>query len=152
MTNPIHWHCRAFNDQSLDELYDSMVLRQAVFVVEQECAFLDADDVDQHCMHLFGYDGKTLAAYSRLVPAGVVYPQCSIGRVVTAQTHRGQQLGRVLMQESIARIENNWGKQAIKIGAQQRLESFYQSLGFDVSGEPYMEDGILHVHMIRPAS
>jgi len=56
------------------------------------------------------------------------------------------------MQRSIAWIEEHWGAQAIKIGAQQRLEKFYQSLGFEISGEPYMEDGILHVHMLRPAA
>lgn len=152
MNNTLHWYCRAFNDQSLKELYDSMVLRQAVFVVEQECAFLDADGIDLHCTHLFGYQDDTLAAYSRLVPAGVVYEQCSIGRVVTSPSHRGLQLGRALMLQSIQWIEENWGKQAIKIGAQQRLQAFYESLGFEVCGDNYMEDGILHVHMIRAAA
>jgi len=152
MSSDIHWYCRAFNEQSLTELYDNMVLRQEVFVVEQECAFLDADGMDQHCIHLFGYSDSSLVAYSRLVPRGVAYTECSIGRVVTAPSHRGLNLGRELMQRSIAWIEEHWGAQAIKIGAQQRLEKFYQSLGFEISGEPYMEDGILHVHMIRPAA
>ncbi len=152
MNNNIHWYCRAFDKQSLTELYDSMALRQEVFVVEQECAFLDADGMDLNCTHLFGYQGDQLAAYSRLVPPGVAYRECSIGRVVTSPRHRGLQLGRELMQRSIAWIEEHWGAQPIKIGAQQRLEAFYESLGFVVSGETYMEDGILHVHMIRPAS
>ncbi len=152
MNNSIHWYSRGFNEQNLQELYDSMALRQEVFVVEQECAFLDADGMDPNCTHLFGYHGEQLAAYSRLVPPGVAYTECSIGRVVTSPRYRGLQLGRELMQRSISWIEEHWGSQPIKIGAQQRLEDFYASLGFVVSGEPYMEDGILHVHMIRPAS
>ena len=152
MNNNIHWYCRTFDQQSLKELYDSMALRQEVFVVEQECAFLDADGIDTECTHLFGYEGNKLAAYTRLVPAGVVYKECSIGRVVTSPSQRGKQLGRELMQRSIDWIETHWGKQPIKIGAQQRLQAFYESLGFEVSGDPYMEDGILHTHMIRAAS
>jgi len=149
MTN-LNWQCLTFDQQSLCTLYDAMVLRQEVFVVEQACAFLDADGIDMSCMHLFGYRGDELLAYSRLVPAGVVYKECSIGRVVTAPAVRGTNLGRELMQQSITWIEQHWGQQPIKIGAQQRLEAFYESFGFNVCSEPYMEDGILHVHMIRP--
>ncbi len=148
----ITWQCLSFNDMTTRQLYEAMVLRQEVFVVEQECAFLDADSIDYACMHLFGYVDKKLVAYSRLVPAGVVYEQCSIGRVVSAISERGKNIGRLLMKQSIDWIETNWGNQPIKIGAQQRLEAFYESFGFEVCSEPYMEDGILHVHMMRTAS
>ena len=33
--------------------------------------------------------------------------------------------------------------------AQAHLEEFYGDLGFERRGEPYDEDGILHVEMIR---
>lgn len=150
MNNDITWQCLPFDQQSLTQLYDSMVLRQEVFVVEQECAFLDADSIDYHCHHMFAYHEDRLAAYSRIVPAGVVYEQCSIGRIVTARYHRGTELGKELVMRSINWIEENWGQQAIKIGAQQRLEKFYQNFGFETISQPYMEDGILHIHMLRP--
>ena len=57
-----------------------------------------------------------------------------------------------MMAEALARAEKLWPGKALRIGAQQRLERFYQSLGFDTVSQPYDEDGILHVEMLRPAS
>ena len=144
----IQWQCKPFNELSPHELYKILQLRIAVFVVEQNCVFQDADDKDEGCLHFMGFSGGELAAYTRLAPPGYIYNQASIGRVVTSPRHRSKGLGRELMQYSIEACRRAFGHDPIKIGAQYHLVQFYASLGFHISGEKYLEDGIEHVHML----
>lgn len=140
---------KPFLELSAPELYDILRLRSEVFVVEQNCVFLDQDDKDQYCQHLSLFSDGKLAAYSRLVPAGVSYAEISIGRVVTSPEFRGTGLGRELMERSIIACEELFGKAPIRIGAQTYALPFYASLGFVPEGEVYDEDGIEHIEMIR---
>ncbi|MET4108226.1 GNAT family N-acetyltransferase [Hymenobacter sp. UYP22] len=145
------WHLKPFTDLTTPELYALLQLRSEVFVVEQTCPFQDMDGQDQAAYHLLGYspDGE-LAAYSRLFGAGVTYPEASIGRVVTSPRHRRGGAGRALLHESIAALERLFGQQPIQIGAQHYLQTFYESFGFVQEGPGYLEDGIPHIHMLRP--
>ena len=151
MSVDLVWHDRAFGDLTVAELYAIVMLRERVFVVEQACVYLDADGVDPVSRHLWaacgGERSDEIVAYCRIVPAGVKYAEPSIGRVITAQTVRGMGLGKALMQRAIAAV----GGGAIRIGAQAHLEKFYGDLGFARASEPYDEDGILHVEMLRRA-
>ncbi len=143
---------KPFYRLSLDELYAIMALRQEVFVVEQNCPYLDADGKDQAAWHLMMYQGGTLIACTRLLPKGIAYPDYqSIGRVVTSPTVRGTGAGKILMQTSVQKCLELFGRGAIKIGAQSYLERFYEGFGFISTGENYLEDGIPHTKMIRPA-
>ena len=148
-SHKIDWKLRRFDDLSPRELYALLQLRSEVFVVEQQCIFQDMDGKDIYSLHLLGWAGDKLAASKRIVPAGIssIYP--SIGRVVTSPAFRGTGLGRELMVVSIRETENLYGKQPIRIGAQLYLKSFYNSLGFEQSGEVYLEDGIQHIEMTR---
>ena len=146
------WRFARFEDLSPREIHDVYRLRAAVFVVEQECAFQDLDGADPQSWHLLGYRGDDLVAYSRLVPPGVKYEEPSIGRIITAQSVRRTGLGRTLVRESLARAGELWPGRAIRIGAQQRLERFYEEFGFVTASAPYDEDGIPHVEMLRPAA
>lgn len=146
----IVWTCKPFDELSLHELYAIIRLRNEVFVVEQNCVFQDADNKDQQCFHLVGYLNDEPAAYARIVPAGVSYPNyISIGRVITAPSHRLTGIGKILMQQAIEYCYQLLGKQAIKIGAQYHLKNFYESFGFLQSGEVYDEDGIDHIEMTK---
>jgi ElaA protein len=148
----VNFFCKPFSEFSLEELYEVMALRQEVFVVEQDCPYLDADGKDQVCWHLLGYENDKLVAYTRLVPVGISYEKYpSIGRVITAEKVRGRGVGIQLMKESIRHCEALFGKMSIKISAQCYLLKFYNSLGFKGIGEEYLEDGIPHVAMIRKA-
>jgi ElaA protein len=123
--------------------------REAVFVVEQDCAFLDADGSDPDCWHLVGRKGREMAAYCRIVPPGLKFAEPSIGRVLTTKAGRGTGAGKALMAEAIRRCEALFPGHAIRIGAQQYLEKFYGGFGFATVSEPYDEDGIPHVIMLR---
>lgn len=147
----VKYICKSFQELSLQELYAIMVLRQEVFVVEQDCPYLDADGKDQVSQHLMGFEEEELVAYTRLVPMGISYEKYpAIGRVITAKKVRGRGIGIELMQASIKHCESLFGKAPIKISAQCYLLKFYNSLGFQSVGETYLEDGIPHIAMIRP--
>ncbi len=148
----MHWQLKTFDSLTVIELYAILRLRSEVFVVEQNCVFLDMDNKDQVSWHLMCWDQDQLLAYTRLVPAGVSYEYPSIGRVVTSPRARGTGLGKLLMEESIEETIRIYGKTPIRIGAQFHLKSFYESLGFIQSSNIYDEDGIDHIEMTRPAS
>ncbi len=131
------------------ELYEALVARQEVFVVEQKCAFLDADGSDPKAWHLLGRLDGELAAYARLFPPGVKYEEASIGRVLTTRAGRGRNFGRALMAEAIRRMDELFPEQPIRIGAQLYLRRFYESFAFEAASAVYIEDDIPHVEMLR---
>lgn len=142
------WEIKAFDQLSLQELYSALTLRTDVFVVEQNCPYPELDGKDPVCLHLLGTDEGELVAYLRILPAGQSYDEVSIGRVLVKASHRGQGLGRPMMEEAIQHITEVWGENAIKIGAQAYLQDFYTSLGFQPVSEVYLEDGIPHLDML----
>lgn len=162
----ITWRCAPFDELTPREIHDMFQARSAAFVVEQDCVFLDIDGVDPVCWHIVGYakaaahasgprlrgDDRELVATARLVPPGTKFAEPSIGRVVTTEAARGTGCGRALMREALAQAERLWPGQSIRVSAQRHLEKFYASLGFVTDSEPYMEDGIPHVGMLRPPS
>jgi ElaA protein len=149
----IVWRFARFGDLTPTEIHDLLQARSAVFVVEQNCVFLDIDGVDPGCWHLLGrkQGSGPLLAYCRLVPPGVKYAEPSIGRVITTEAGRGTGAGRELMREAVARADALWPGKPIRIGAQRYLERFYGDFGFATCSEPYDEDGIMHVEMLRKA-
>ena len=145
----MNWCCKKFDELAPHELYAILQLRNEVFVVEQNCVFQDADNKDQPSFHLMGWEAKKLAAYTRIVPAGICYEETSIGRVVTSPSARRKGLGRDLMHQSINTVYSLFGAGIpIKIGAQLYLKNFYESFGFIQTSSIYIEDGIEHIEML----
>jgi ElaA protein len=148
---PFYTSLKDFDTLTNRELYEIMALRQEVFVVEQNCPYLDADGVDTNAHHLMIRNkNEQLVAYTRLIPPHVSYENySSIGRVVTSPSVRGTGIGKLLMTESLAMMKTLFGTEHnIKIGAQSYLLQFYTSLGFVSTGEDYIEDNIPHTKMI----
>ena len=144
----MQWEIKAFDQLSLQELYTILTLRTNVFVVEQACPYPEVDGKDPNCLHLLGTINGELVAYLRILPAGLRYDEVSIGRVVVKPSHRGKGLGRLMMEQAIHCITNEWKESQIIIGAQAYLEKFYQSLGFEPVSEVYLEDDIQHLDML----
>lgn len=144
----LQWRLTSFNDLSADELYRIIRLRNEVFVVEQTCVYQDADDKDQMSKHLSGWQNDELVAYCRILPPGVSFDEASIGRVVTSPLYRKAGIGRALMQLAIEKTIEQFTCKKITISAQLYLKAFYESLGFEVIGVPYPEDGIPHIRML----
>ena len=146
----IRWTLQEFSELTNSDLYELLKLRSAIFVVEQNCVFPDMDDKDYSSYHLCGWNNEKLVAYTRLLPPGLAYENCSIGRAVTATSARRLGIGKLLMKKSIEACQQLFTSQDIEIGAQLYLEHFYGTFQFKREGEVYLEDGINHIHMRRP--
>jgi ElaA protein len=142
---------KAFHELSALELYRILELRQDVFIVEQTCLFRDIDNHDLRAVHIFtpALEDAMLGGCVRVFGPGVTYEEASLGRIATAKSERRTGLGRALLRAAIDYLELHH-KGTIRIGAQSYLERFYRDFGFVPDGEPYIEDGIPHIHMIRP--
>ncbi len=147
----MQWIRSDFQALSTWQLYDLLKLRTDVFVVEQHCPYPELDNLDRHpeTYHLLGYRDEVLIAYARLLPAGLSYPEVSIGRVVCLKSERGKGLGNALIKECFHHIKKLWQDAPITIGAQYQLVDFYRSHGFETISEKYLEDDIYHIDMTR---
>jgi ElaA protein len=142
----LRWLDRSFSELSAIDVYAILALRQRVFVVEQKCAYLDADGLDPQCRHVWAEDAAgTIHAYLRIVPAGLKLDEVSIGRVIVAPEARAQKLGKTLMKHGLALC----GDVPVKVSAQAYLEKFYTELGFSRVSDNYDDDGIPHLDMLR---
>ena len=146
----LQWTVKKFEELTVHELYKIMQLRMEVFIVEQQCTFLDADDNDQKAWHLCAWNEEKLVAYTRLFAPGIIYREAAIGRVVNAAAERGTGIGKALMERSILAVYQLFGRVPIKIGAQLYLKKFYESFGFLQDSDIYLEDKIEHIKMILP--
>lgn len=145
----IQWYCKDWSDLSKEELYEILALRMRVFVVEQNCPYIDTDGKDKKSLHLFALndEGKCVAC-ARLVKPGISYDEWSIGRVATDESVRRHGVGMELMRRAISFFEEK-NNPAVRISAQCYLEKFYDKFGFIPIGEPYPEDDIPHIEMLR---
>ncbi|MDX1625438.1 MAG: GNAT family N-acetyltransferase [Wenzhouxiangellaceae bacterium] len=140
----------SFESLSARDLYALLALRVEVFVVEQDCPYQDIDGLDFDARHVSAWRGEIPLAYARLLGPGVRFDEPSIGRVVTAGSARRTGLGRELVRRAIEAADRAWPGRAVRISAQRYLERFYAEFGFETVSEPYLEDGIPHLEMIRP--
>lgn len=140
---------KTFEELTTQELYDLLQLRSEVFVVEQDCVYQDIDGKDKKALHILGYKGKELVAYTRVFKCGEYFENASIGRVVVKEEERKYNYGYDIMQASIEAIKRHYNDTKIKISAQTYLKRFYNNLEFKEIGEEYLEDGIPHIAMIR---
>ena len=139
---------KKFNELSVDELYDVLHLRQQIFVVEQQCIYLDADGIDKQCLHLLFFIRSELAGYARIIPPGVLYKTPSIGRVVIDRKYRGNKYAYRMMEKAMALTQAAFKAKKISISAQLYLQEFYEKLGFKKSGEVYLDCDLPHLKMI----
>ena len=149
MTHETIWKVKSFDQLNTAELYALLKVRQEVFVVEQNCPYLDADDYDQKALHLWGEFKGEIVAYCRIFAPAIKYDEASIGRVLSNNNYRGHNLGRILMRNATATIESRFRTKNVRISAQDYLLKFYGEFGFEDTGKKYLEDDIPHTEMIR---
>ena len=127
--------------------YDVWRLRHEVFVLEQECLYEDLDgrDPEPSTRHVVMTEGAEVVGYARVLDDDEVW---RIGRVVLAAAARGRGWADPLMEAALAECP---GRDVV-LSAQSPLAGWYSSLGFEVSGPEYLEDGIPHLPMVRRQS
>lgn len=139
---------KSFSALSLEELYALLRVRSEIFVVEQQCIYLDLDGKDNAALHVLGWKGSELCGYCRVFRPGDYFEEASIGRVAVPTEFRGHGYGARLMEFTVQAIHREIGSCPIAISAQAYLQRFYEALGFKAEGELYKEDGIPHLRMV----
>ena len=138
-------HIKTFHKLTTDELYELLRVRSEVFVVEQNCVYLDLDGDDQNSIHLWMTKGERTVALARVCPAGTHMKEISIGRVIT--TERGKGYGKQIMLHAIDAAIEHFDAKCIDIEAQEYARGFYESVGFQQSSDTFMLDEIPHIKM-----
>lgn len=147
----IDWVCQHHTELGKEQLYTILRLRQAVFVLEQNCLYQDIDDQDLtgDTHHLMAWKDQQLLAYLRLLDPTTQGGDVVIGRVIVAPAARGSGLGHQMMHQALQQIDDIWPGMPIFLSAQAHLQGYYARYGFVAAGEPYLEDGIAHIGMRR---
>lgn len=137
----------AFAELRADTAYRLWALRSEVFVVEQDCPYLDLDgrDAEPSTRHLWVERGGEPVATLRLLDEGT---HLRIGRVATRAAHRGAGLAAALVDAALALA----GERTVLLDAQSHLVDWYTGFGFEPSGRGFVEDGIPHTPMRRPGT
>jgi ElaA protein len=140
-------HVDAFDDLDPRMAYRLWQLRESVFVVEQQCAYpeLDGRDLEPATRHLWLGSGDEPVAYLRILGDG---DHARIGRVLVERSHRGTGLSEVLVRAALDVI----GDRPSRLDAQSPLASWYAGFGYRQDGAEFVEDGIPHIPMLRPAT
>lgn len=136
----------SFRDLDVFTLYALLKLRSDVFVVEQACAYADLDgrDTEPGTRHVWLARDREVLAYLRILADDGVE---RIGRVAVASTERGRGHARRLMAHALDVI----GNRDSVLNAQTHLAGFYRRLGYAATAPEFLEDGIAHLPMRRPA-
>lgn len=142
------WMLKKYNDLTIDELYNILKERVAVFVLEQKCLYPEIDGKDKTAYHLFKEKNGEIIAYLRILPKGSVFNEVALGRVLVHKDHRGDGIARDLLDKAIHFVYDELNENRIRIQAQEYLLKFYASFGFTAISDTYLEDGIPHVDMI----
>ena len=137
---------KRFDELTLDELYAIMKLRVSVFVVEQQCPYMELDDRDQQAIHVFLRENGEISAYLRIMDRGVNSEYVSIGRVLAAKRRCG--LGTRILSEGIRLAKERFHADRIYLEAQTYARGLYEKQGFRQVSEEFLEDGIPHIKMI----
>ena len=139
-------HVKQFSELTTEELYRLLLLRVSVFVVEQNCPYMELDYRDQDALHVWFEDQDGIRAYLRILDAGAVSEYVTIGRVIAVKRRCG--MGSRILSEGIRIAKEALGAEKIYVEAQVYAKGMYEKLGFRQISEEFLEDGIPHVKML----
>lgn len=121
--------------------FDIRTIRETVFVAEQGVpSELEMDDRDAICSHVLALVDDCPTGTARLDTDG------KIGRLAVLPQFRGQGLGQLIMQE-IEAIAKDHQLPYLWCHAQKTAVSFYQAIGYKITGPDFLEAGIVHCKM-----
>lgn len=145
----MNWTIQKMASMDATTLYEIIVLRFNVFIIEQACFYEEFDNKDLEATHVYGRnDTGNIIAYLRILEPGVSYEEVSIGRVVVSPEYRREGIGGDLMQMGLKAVNDLYGDVPVRISAQAYLQAFYGSFGFEAQSEIYLEDDIPHIEML----
>ena len=137
---------KRFPELSTDELYRILKLRVSVFVVEQNCPYLEIDGLDPSAIHIWLEDSDGIQAYLRTLERGLESEYVSIGRVIAVRRRCG--LGTRILKEGVRIAREELGADEIYVEAQEYAKKLYEKQGFRQISGVFPLDGIPHVKML----
>lgn len=155
----VSWDLIPYSQLSVSELHGLLMIRQAVFIVEQKSIYLDADAFDEYAHHLIVRHGgnlnstassvsvNTIIAYARLILPKLKTDDAVLGRILVAKDYRNQGLGRELVKRCLDECDVRCPSSMVKLSAQLHLRNFYTELGFQAVGNVYDDGGVEHIDM-----
>ena len=140
---------KTYNELTVDELYEILKLRSIVFVVEQNCAYQDLDDIDKRSYHIYmkEKDKPEIKVYLRVFEKDKDTAQ--IGRVVTEKDSRRKGYASKLIEKGIEISKNEMKKTKVYLEGQVYAAQLYEKLGFKIISDEFLEDGIPHYKMLK---
>ncbi|MHA8110592.1 GNAT family N-acetyltransferase [Lactobacillaceae bacterium Melli_B4] len=143
----IKWHLESFEHLMNDEIWQIYARRIQVFVVEQDRAFQEIDELDKHAFHLWATDeNNKVVAYARIYREDDFI---SFGRVLTTPDTRGTGMGKELMNQVMKAIAEIYPGEPVKIHAQADKVKFYEKFGFVAHGDEYTHIHTPHIFMVK---
>lgn len=140
----MEYRVKRFSELTTKEFFEIAKLRIKVFVVEQNCAYQELDEMDEQAMHTWLQEGSEIVGYTRIIDQGETI---TFGRVLVNPDYRGKQLGKKVLEETLKVIEETYPNRKIVISAQAYLIDFYGAFGFKTTSKVYLEDDIPHIQM-----
>jgi predicted GNAT family N-acyltransferase len=136
--------------RSGQEWRDVREIRTRVFVEEQNCPpELEWDEHEKTSRHLIGLlDGEPVAAARWRTVRHEEKLLAKLERFAVLPEHRGKGYGRTLVAKAMEDARRAGFSDCV-LHAQQHLEAFYRSFGFETVGEPFEEAGIPHIEMVK---
>ncbi len=139
-------YIKHFDELTTEELYSILKLRVSVFVVEQNCPYMELDDLDQDALHVWLKDENGIQAYLRVLNRGAENEHVAIGRVAAVKRREG--LGSQILSEGIKAARERFGADKIYLEAQSYVKELYIKQGFRQTSDELLLDGIPHVRMM----
>ena len=116
-------------------------IREAVFIQEQKVPVeLEWDELDVTCIQLLAFSGNDAVGTARMTAEG------KIGRMDVLSGYRGLGVGKSLLSKMI-QLAQKAHLSGVVLDAQVSAIPFYQSFGFEMMSEPFMDAGIAHRKM-----
>jgi len=145
----LSWHWCLLPEMEPELLYDMLALREAIFVVEQTCIYQELDGLDKSARHLLVKNDEEVVACLRVLPPEGEETRVRIGRVAVASGWRQRGVAAMMMSRAIEMIGRDYPSHVVFLDTQTYLQGFYETLGFSLCGDEFLEDGIPHVPMER---
>lgn len=125
---------------------EAKTIREKVFMEEQGFKN-EFDEYDEKVPHAVLFMEGQAVATGRLLQ-GEQQDEFIIGRVAVLKEYRGRNLGEQVM-KALEEEAVRAGGTKISLSAQCQASGFYQTLGYEEAGEPYLDEFCQHIWMTK---
>ncbi|BAM60178.1 acetyltransferase [Bacillus subtilis BEST7003] len=110
--------------------------------------FDEFDTLQEQCQHILVYHENQPVGTGR---ARIVGHTAKLERICILKPYRKYGLGKIIV-SGLEEIMKEKGLTSYKLHGQTQAAGFYQKLGYQISSQEFMEDGIPHVLMTKEIS